>query len=109
MELTIAQLRELIDPQPLSVSPCPPSDRHGICLVIADRGHVWVGNVSTSADWCLVENASVVRVWGTTKGLGEIAEGGPTSKTVLDKCGSVRVARRALIALIPCKEHAWKL
>lgn len=114
MELTIEQLRELICPTTTTPSAkvygdCDKQEHHGICIAIADRGHVFVGRVSTSPDWVTVTDASAIRQWGTTRGLGEIAEGGPTAKTVLDKCYTVKIARRALIALIPCKEGTWKL
>ena len=84
-------------------------NRHGVSIVIADRGHVWVGDVVTQGEWCVISKASAVRLWGTTKGLGEIAQGGPTSKTVLDPVGEVRVSMRALIAVIPCEASKWKL
>ena len=111
MELSTAQLRELLCPSlsPSTTTPCGGSVNHGVRIVIADRGHVWVGRVVTDDEWVYVRDASAIRIWGTTKGLGEIAEGGPTAKTVLDKCGEVHIARRALIALSPCKESAWKL
>ena len=84
-------------------------NRHGVSIVIADRGHVWVGDVVTEGDWCVIARASAVRLWGTTKGLGEIAKGGPTPKTVLDPVGEVRVSMRALIAVIPCEASKWTL
>lgn len=106
MELSISQMRELLCQQQPTVTT---GEAHGVYIVIADRGHVWVGRVETSADWVTVTDASAVRIWGTTRGLGEIAQGGPTAKTVLDKCDVVKISRRALIALIPCKEDKWKL
>lgn len=114
MNLTIEQLRELLCSKPTETpalqgaAPQGPT-QHGLRIVIADRGHVWVGNVMTDSEWVYVRNASAIRVWGTSKGLGEIAEGGPTEKTMLDKCGEVHIARRALIALIPCEASKWKL
>jgi hypothetical protein len=87
----------------------PLKRNHGVALVIADRGHVWVGEVETDGEWCIVRRANVVRQWGTTRGLGEIAHGGPTQKTVLDPIGEVRVVMHAVIAVVPCEGARWKL
>lgn len=76
-------------------------------IVILDRGFVLVGDARVDGDWVITENASVVRVWGTTRGLGEIAQNGPTRKTVLDPIGTVRSPLRALIGLVACEATKW--
>lgn len=76
-------------------------------IVILDRGHVLVGNVTVDGDWIETTNASVIRRWGTTRGLGEIAMGGPTSETILDPIGTVRSPVRALIGLVDCEAGKW--
>lgn len=77
-------------------------------IVILQRGWVFVGNYYQDGHNCTLENASVIRSWGTTKGLGEIAENGPTAKTVLDKCNTVRFHELTIIATIDCREENWK-
>lgn len=104
MELSLQELKELTYSALRTNEP----NNHGKAIVIADRGHVWVGDVATSADWCIIANGSCVRRWGTTRGLGELAEKGPLQNTELDPVTEVRLAMRALIAIIPCKESAWK-
>jgi hypothetical protein len=79
----------------------------GSCIVVIDRGFVYQGRVTVIGDWVYIENAQNVRVWGTTKGIGELAISGPTANTKLDKCGSVKTPLRALIALLPCKTQNW--
>ena len=79
-----------------------------IAIVVADRGHVWVGAVTTGERWCEIKGASAVRVWGTTRGLGQLAAEGPLSGTKLDPVNLVRVNMRAVIAVIPCKAGKWK-
>lgn len=74
-------------------------------IVVLDRGWVVVGNVSHIDGWTIIEDASVIRNWGTTKGLGEIAENGPTEKTVLDKCPTVRA--RTVIMEMDCEASKW--
>ncbi len=83
----------------------PPSD--DIRIVVLHRGHVVVGEYERIGDDVVVRNASVIRLWGTTRGLGEIAAGGPTAKTVLDRCGTVRVHALAVILTIDCEGEKW--
>ena len=79
----------------------------GFCIVVLDRGFVYVGNVEHSKDWCVIHNSRNIRQWGTTKGLGELALGGPTKDTKLDVVGTVRAPARAVISLIDSEESRW--
>lgn len=81
---------------------------HGLAIAVLDRGFVYVGNVTTDADWCLIADAKNVRRWGTKAGLGELAAKGPQPNTVLDSSGAVRAPMRALIAVIRCEAASWK-
>lgn len=81
----------------------------GIRIVILQRGWVCVGKyIKSSNDECRLESASVIRVWGTTKGLGEIAINGPTKETKLDKCGTVRFHPLAEVASVDCNATKWE-
>ncbi len=62
-----------------------------IRIVIAPRGFVFVGEFARDGVLCFVRNGYVVRHWGTTRGLGEIAVSGPTPKTVLDPVPEVEL------------------
>lgn len=75
-------------------------------IVIADRGWVWVGKTHEDGENLVIEQARCIRYWGTTRGLGQLAEDGPTETTKLDPVGRVQVNRRAVIARIACKQ-AW--
>jgi hypothetical protein len=77
-------------------------------IVVLQRGWVVVGDYAKGDNEVVISNASVIRRWGTTKGLGEIAENGPTSSTVLDKCGTVRAHEQAVIMAIDCNQDKWK-
>ena len=79
-----------------------------IRIVVLHRGHVVVGRYERTGDDVVVRHASVIRVWGTTRGLGEIAAAGPTPKTVLDPCGTVRVHALAVICTIDCEAAKWQ-
>lgn len=59
-------------------------------IIVADRGWVFVGNCEDHADGSVtISNAKNIRLWGTTKGLGELANG-PLSGTKHDTYGTVR-------------------
>ena len=89
---------------------CPDREKASgdIRIVILQRGWVMVGRYSESGDQCPLTDAAVVRVWGTTKGLPEIAQDGPTSKTVLDKSSTVRFHKLTVIATIDCVARKWQ-
>lgn len=77
-------------------------------IVILQRGWVMVGRLERNGPDCKLHNASVIRQWGTTKGLGEIAVNGPTSSTKLDKCGGlVDFHYLTIVAAISCDEGKW--
>ena len=86
----------------------PEKYKGDIKIVVADRGFVYVGQVEESANFVTLRNAKNIRVWGTTKGLGELVNG-PVSGTKLDAVGTVRVPMRAVISLIDVEQSKWKL
>ena len=77
-------------------------------IIVADRGFVYVGFVEEGENYTTVREARNIRIWGTTKGLGELVHG-PTSKTVLDSVGTVKAPNRAVISIIDVDKKAWKL
>lgn len=114
--LTIAQAREAIERgkeiEKLIGAEARPAPRQDPAMsapqiVVLDRGFVYVGIVTIGGDWVTITEARNIRRWGTTKGLGELAKGGPLKDTVLDPAGKVKAPLRALIALIECEAVAW--
>jgi hypothetical protein len=77
-------------------------------IVILDKGFVSVGVYSQGTDWASLDNAFIVRRWGTSKGLGEIAEHGPTDSTILDKTPKQNFPVRSIINTIDCNAKKWK-
>ena len=68
-------------------------------IVIADRGWVFVGNCQDHDDGTVtITNCRNIRKWGSTKGLGELANS-PLSGTVFDNYGTVRTNPIATIAV----------
>lgn len=87
----------------------PEAQDSPIKIVILQRGWVMVGRFEREGSDCKLHDASVIRKWGTIKGLGEIAAGGPTDKTVLDKCnGLVEFDYLTVVATISCQEEKWQ-
>ena len=82
-----------------------------IKIIVADRGFVYVGRMSeetvATSDFIVLKQARNIRVWGTTKGLGELV-GGPLSNTKLDNVGTVRIPMRAVISMIDVEQEKWK-
>ena len=77
-------------------------------IVVLQRGWVVVGKLERKGSDCKLHGASVIRNWGTTKGLGEIAAGGPTSSTKLDPTnGTVEFDYLTVVAAISCNASAW--
>jgi hypothetical protein len=76
-------------------------------IVVLHRGWVVVGDVRKEGNEIVVENASVIRRWGTTKGLGQLASDGPQSNTVLDAAGTVRANELAVVLTLDCNAEKW--
>lgn len=79
-----------------------------IKIAILQRGWVFIGRFSKEGSTCKMTDCYNIRTWGTTKGLGELAENGKTDKTVLDKVNDVQFHELTSIALIDCSDKVWK-
>ena len=87
----------------------PANSDSKIKIVILQRGWVMVGRFERNGSDCTLFDASVIRSWGTTKGLGELAKNGPTESTKLDKCnGIVEFDYLTVVATISVEEKSWE-
>ena len=76
-------------------------------IVVLQRGWVLVGTFSeVSETEHQLLDASVIRRWGTTKGLGELIHG-PTKNTVLDPCGRASFHPLAVVFKIDVEAAGW--
>lgn len=85
--------------------------KHGFGIFVIDMGNVIVGEfeMSDSDDMIAVRDGKVIRRWGTTQGLGELAAGGPTDDTTLDPLHrTVYVRKGALLFIIDCDPEQWR-
>ncbi len=76
-------------------------------IVILQRGWVVIGDYSVKNGECLLTDAAIIRIWGTTKGLGEIAEKGPTSTSKIDRCPDLRFHPMTVIARMDVNDSKW--
>lgn len=83
--------------------------KHPIRIVVLQRSWNLVGRFSeNNGVFTIHEPCFVIRRWGTTAGLGQIAEDGPTKDTILDKTPTVRGHQDALIFTIDCNQEKWE-
>jgi hypothetical protein len=86
----------------------PLTEDSPIKIVILQRGWVMIGRFKRDGQDCTLTNAHVIRKWGTTSGLGQLAEEGIQSETILDKAGMVQFDYLTVVATIDCNESKWK-
>lgn len=82
-----------------------------IRIMVLDRGRVLVGRVSRHPELAFhwyVQGARVIRRWGTTRGLEQIANDGPTKDTVLDDPCDTDVPFRAVLEIKHVREEKWR-
>ena len=78
-------------------------------IVVLQRGWIVVGDVSKDGQEVIISNCSVIRVWGTKDGLGELAEHGPLENTKLDKCPyDVSVHELSIVLKMSVNEDNWE-
>ena len=81
-----------------------------IKIVMLQHNFVYIGRIGqihVAQEWLVITNASNIRSWGTTKGIGELVNG-PTLNTVCDYVGTVRVPIGMLVSLIDVVQDKWK-
>jgi len=65
-------------------------------IVVIDNGFVHVGDCTLTSEFLRIDNCKNIRIWGTTKGLGQLVNG-PTKDTKVDDCGLVLVPRGRVV------------
>jgi len=84
-----------------------PYSKPQIAVAVLTQGFVYVGEVTVNKDSVIIRRSAAVRRWGTTKGLGQLADSGPTKETQLDPAPDVYVPIHSLVHLISCSGEAW--
>lgn len=78
-----------------------------IRIVVLQRGWAIVGRYSCSGHEVVISGSRVIRKWGATQGLGEIADAGPTNKTILDPAGTVQCHELGVVFTMYCNQEKW--
>lgn len=72
-------------------------------IFVVKLGWVFIGEETARTTSVIhVADAAVVRRWGTTRGLGELAIHGPTKDTLLDEAGTLEIQLSSLLFSIDC-------
>lgn len=80
----------------------------GIKIVVLQRGWVVIGRYEQDGEYGVLTDAYVIRKWGTSAGLGQLALQGKQADTILDKTGTVRFHGLTTVAVIDANEKVWK-
>ena len=78
-------------------------ESHGKCIVVLDKGFVYLGDLSTDSNWLYIDNATNIRKWTGGHGLSWYAENGFSEDIILDNSGDVKAPIGELKHLIGCK------
>ena len=78
-ELTLGQIDQL---QSL-INPCTNIPQNeGFCVVVLDRGFIYIGELIISKDYAIIKNARNLRRWSSNKGLMWHVENGKEDTTI---------------------------
>lgn len=107
MELSIAELRALTQPEPSPMATSGPEGPGDIRIVVLDRGFVYVGRYFRCGKYTQIRGGANVRKWGTSRGLGQLAMEGPQADTKLDPCPTVEVLESDVRHTLLCDPSKW--
>lgn len=82
-----------------------PSD---IKILVLQRGWVVVGRIGRDGQNVIVTGGGVVRRWGTSRGLGELAALGPLENTVIDPAGKIVAHELGIVCAFDCEVSPWQ-
>jgi len=76
-------------------------------IVVVESGWVFAGNIEDCGDHIKSSECAVIRTWGTTNGLGQLALKGPTDETVLDMCNITYIPKSKVLFTMDCAPLTW--
>ena len=79
-----------------------------IRIAVLQRGWVVIGRYTEDGEYGILNDAYVIRRWGTSEGLGQLALQGKQADTILEKTGVVRFLKLTSVMLIDCETKKWK-
>jgi len=78
-----------------------------IQIVVLQRGWVAIGRFQQKKEQCHLTSAFIIRSWGTTNGLGELANEGQKTNTKLDKCADLHFHELTIVMRMDVVEDKW--
>lgn len=84
-----------------------------LTIIVIESGFVYAGFPSVTqheilGKVCILKDAKNIRVWGTTKGLGQLANIGTTAETKIDFVGVVTIPISKILHFIEVEPEAAK-
>jgi hypothetical protein len=76
-------------------------------IVVVESGWVFAAVLEESDTHISSSDCAVIRSWGTTNGLGELALKGPTKETVLDMCNITHIPKTKVLFTMECAPLVW--
>jgi hypothetical protein len=76
-------------------------------IVVVESGWVFAAVLDDSTGDIHSSECAVIRTWGTTNGLGELALKGPTKDTVLDMCNITHIPKAKVLFVMECVPLVW--
>lgn len=86
--------------------------RDNIRIVIVQGGWVFVGRYAIEGGEAVIRDGYTLRRWGTAegahRGLGRVAELGPTRETQMDRITTTFIPYHAVIGTMLCTAKEWE-
>ena len=79
-----------------------------IKIAVLQRGWNVIGRAKQIGEKVFMRDAYVIRKWGTSEGLGQLALKGKQSETILDKTGNIEFDVLTSVFLIDCNQEIWQ-
>lgn len=76
-------------------------------IVVVESGWVFAMVLEESATHISSSDCAVIRSWGTTNGLGQLALKGPTKETTLDMCNATHIPKGKVLFVMECAPLVW--
>ena len=73
-------------------------------IVVMTQSFVACGNLVNTDSGIVLNNAAIIRQWGTTEGLGQLALKGKTSSTILDYYGIMHIPLHSIVFILECTQ-----
>lgn len=80
----------------------------GIRILVLQRGWVVIGRVAEQGQYLIITDGYVIRRWGTTKGLGQLAAEGKQAQTILDPSPPMRTHALLVINEFSVTHPSWE-